>query len=59
MKIFYWKIRGLLSPIVNLCEYLQVPYEVVFYTENEKWQEDKKKFLDGNFPLANLPYIED
>lgn len=42
-----------------MCEYLEFPYEMHHYSNPYDWVRDKKEFLDGNFPLANLPYLED
>lgn len=42
-----------------MCEYLELPYEVKYYSDPKEWVEDKKNFIEGNFPLANLPYLED
>jgi len=51
----YWNIRGLLSPIVYLLEYVDADFELVKY-EGQDWAEAKEK-LGLDFP--NLPYLVD
>ncbi len=53
-KIGYWKIRGLMSPITYLLEYLGLQYENEFYESYEKWAADKFN-IGLDFP--NLPYM--
>lgn len=59
MKIYYWKIRGLVQPIVTLCEYLEVPYELVQFESMEEWMAKKTELINEGFHYANLPFIED
>ena len=42
MKIHYWKIRGLASPLQHMCEYLELPYEMCHIEKIEDWFPQKK-----------------
>ena len=61
VNLYYWKIRGLGSPVANLLEYLNVPYNYNQYdfADRPKWIEDKNKLIEGGFTNANLPYIQE
>lgn len=37
MKLVYWKIRGLVEPIITLCEYLKLDYEIEYIEKLEDW----------------------
>lgn len=37
ITLHYWKIRGLLSPLIHLCEYLEIPYKVEYVEKKEDW----------------------
>jgi hypothetical protein len=63
VKIGYWKIRGLISPVRYMLEYLGVPYEEDMYEQgdapgysSECWL-SVKHTLGLDFP--NLPYLFD
>ena len=58
IKVYYWKIRGFVAPILALLEHLKVPYEVEYYTDGAKWQADKARHIEEGFTTTNLPYIE-
>jgi len=59
VRIGYWKIRGLVSPIHYICEYLSVPYERVDYEQGDDLSREVwlsvKHSLGLDFP--NLPYL--
>ena len=58
-EIGYWGgIRGLLHPIILLCEYLSVKYELKAYTSQEDWFESDKPLLSMLTPFPNLPYLK-
>lgn len=59
MRICYWNIRGICHSLQEMCEYLELPYEMKVYTDPKEWFDDKQNFIEGNFPMANLPYLED
>ena len=61
IDVFYWKFRGRGSGINHLLAALDVPFNSVQYTfeEKQKYGELKMKLLAGEYPLANLPMIKD
>ena len=63
LTIGYWKIRGLISPVKYILEYLGKDYNAVDYEQGdgpefsrESWLQDKPN-LGLDFP--NLPYLLD
>ena len=63
LTIGYWKIRGLISPVKYILEYLGVAYNSVDYEQGDGpefsrdcWM-DVKNTLGLDFP--NLPYLFD
>ncbi|XP_022698807.1 glutathione S-transferase class-mu 26 kDa isozyme 47-like isoform X3 [Varroa jacobsoni] len=58
MKLGYWNVRGLCSPIRYLLEYVGAEYDEVRYETSDapKWQDDKTS-LGMEFP--NIPYLFD
>lgn len=59
VKLGYWGIRGLGSPLRLLLEYVGADYEDKHYTDGVEWfEKDKPELLKKN-AFANLPYIVD
>ena len=63
LTIGYWKIRGLISPVKYILEYLGVPYTAVDYEQGDgpefsrdSWMKVKHS-VGLDFP--NLPYLFD
>jgi len=56
VKLGYWAIRGLASPIRYLLEYAEADYEETRYTAYADWT--KVKFEMG-YDFPNLPWLED
>ena len=58
-ELAYWGgIRGLLHPVILLCEYLSVKYELKEFTSREDWFELDKPLLAMLTPFPNLPYLK-
>ena len=63
LTIGYWKIRGLISPVKYILEYLSVPYDTVDYEQGEgpDFSRDCWNSVKPSMPLdfPNLPYLFD
>ncbi len=60
MKIYYWDLRGLCEPIVTLCEFIGIEYELVNGIDREQWYGKLKPgLIESGFLYPNLPYLED
>lgn len=61
--IAYYDFRGYCEPIKAMLEYLNIPYQLKFYTKDPpdysdpKWRHDDRHNLGIDF--ANLPYFID
>ena len=63
LTIGYWKIRGQISPIKYVLEYLGVPYNAVHYEQTDGPEFSKDAWFSVKFTLGfdfpNLPYLID
>ncbi len=63
LTIGYWKIRGLISPVKYLLEYLSVPYTFIHYEQGDGPEFSREAWTNVKFTLGldfpNLPYLFD
>lgn len=58
INLYYWDIRGLNEPILNLLEYVGLPYNFHALTSRESWEEQKAELVKRGCEFPNLPMTE-
>ena len=61
ITIGYWRIRALGAPVIYVCEYLDVPYTVLYYEQGGPPDFSMADFRDVKdslgMPFPNLPSV--
>lgn len=58
INLYYWDIRGLNEPILNLLEYCGTPYVFHKVTSRDAWNQQKEDLIKKGCEFPNLPMIE-
>ena len=60
LQFYYWPLRGLGHPLINLLELTGIPHKVNLLAKDPVAYENihVKKFADAKVHFSNLPYIE-
>jgi len=59
IEIHYWPIRGLVMPILSLCEYVGQKYTFVKVTDKQAYFGSKQALFESGMEYPNLPYLID
>lgn len=57
IEIYYWPIRGLLQPLLYLCNYIETPYIFYKIEDRTKWFESQPELIKNGLQFPNLPYV--